>query len=83
MTDKKEAVSGAENTESGEANDSTFISLAEPDEKVKSVPPLDLYTAVFMLNAVREALDGHYLRDDDKYRILSLLVKKVQEANEA
>lgn len=78
----KKAAPGAENTESGKANKS-ISSLSESAEKVKAARPLDLHTEMFMLNMAAETLHSHYVDDLATSLILSDLIRKCMEADEA
>lgn len=80
--ENENAALGAENTENGEANEST-PSLSKSGWKVKSTPQLDLRTEIFVLDVLAQTLNRLYVDKDKRYDILSYVLSKCEEANEA
>jgi len=97
MKNEKETALGAENTESGKANESDS-SLSELEAKVKrsqamgpmlslrepttARPILDLRTEMFMLNQLKTALARQYsMSDSTRYEIFSGVLEGCLEAS--
>lgn len=80
--EKEKSVPSVDSTENGKTRESDY-SLPVTGEKVKSAPPLDLYTEMFMLNVVQKTLRRLYVDKDTRWEILPDLISGCAEANEA